>query len=85
MTTIEQKQKRTASNISITRGATLWMTGKNETTLYVKSNGSGYDWIMVSPTTGNHVIKQEGGLGPEMTERVRNHWSGFQKNQITRQ
>ena len=28
MTTIEQKQKRTASNISITRGATLWMTGK---------------------------------------------------------
>lgn len=81
MTTIEQKQKRTASNISITRGETLWMTGKNETTLYVKPNGSGYDWIMVSPTTGNHVIKQEGGLEPEMTQRVRNHWDGFQTNQ----
>jgi hypothetical protein len=81
MTTIEQKQKRSASNIAITRGATLWMTGENETTLYVKPNGKGYDWIMVSPTTGNHVIKQESGLEPEITERVRTHWHGFQTNQ----
>lgn len=70
------------SNIDITRDATLWMIGKNETTLYVKKlNDKGYSWIMVSPKTGIHVIRQEEGLEPEMTERVRAHWDGFQKNQ----
>lgn len=75
------KDKRTASNISVTTGATLWETGKHETTLYVKPNGSGYDWIMVSPKTGSHTVKQQGGIVPDITERVKAHWDGFQKMQ----
>jgi hypothetical protein len=71
----------TKKQITLTKGATLWMTGKNGTALYVKPNGMGYDWIMISPNTGSHVIKQKGGLEPEMTERVKAHWCGFQTNQ----
>lgn len=81
MTKIQKKHRRTASNIAITSGAVVWITGENDTTLYVKPNGNGYDWIMISPKTGNHVVKQQGGLEPIMSERVRLHWEGFQKNQ----
>ena len=81
MRTVEKKERISASNIAAINGATLWITGKNQTALYVKPNFNGYDWIMISATTGNHVVKQEGGLKPEMTERVKNHWEGFQINQ----
>jgi len=78
----EIKNKRTLSNVKITKGAILWITGQYETKLYVKPNGSGYDWIMISPKTGSHIIKQNGGLEPILTERVKLHWDGFQLNQI---
>ena len=60
---------------------TLWATGKHDTTLSVVPTATGYDWVMMSPTTGKHVIKQKGGLEPDMSERVLAHWIGFQKLQ----
>ena len=63
------------------KNATLWANGSKDTALYVKPTATGYDWIMLSAKTGTHIVKQDKGLEPNMTERVRIHWSGFQENQ----
>lgn len=74
MTTLHPK---TIENLA---HATLKLEGENQTKLFVKSNGFVHDWIMVSKKTGLHIVKQI-GAEPEITERVKAHWSGFQENQ----
>lgn len=72
---------RTKFTDSLKNKPTLWETGSHGTSLYVRPNGNGYDWIMESDKTGSHLIKTVGGLEPIMSERVSLHWDGFQKNQ----
>jgi hypothetical protein len=61
---------------------TLWATGSHDTNLYVRPTVTGYDWVMVSPKTGRHIIKQSGGTEPMMSDRIKAHWDGFQKLQV---
>lgn len=65
----------------MSNNGTLWMTGDNNTSLYVKITTTGYQWIMVSPKTGKHIINTGYAKEPVMNERVKAHWDGFQKNQ----
>ena len=59
----------------------LWKTGEGGSSLWCKKKTYGiYEWVMISPKTGKHVIKQEGPI-PIMTDRVKAHWEGFQKLQ----
>jgi hypothetical protein len=65
---------------SLSKGV-LYATGKNDTSLYVKPINGGYLWSMWSAKTGNHAIKQIGGIEPIMCDRIKAHWDGFQANQ----
>ncbi len=78
---MNDKEKLTASNLSKIIDATLVERGENDTSLYIKKNKyKGYDWIMISPKTGNHTVR-EYNSDPVMSERVKAHWNGFQKSQ----
>jgi hypothetical protein len=60
---------------------TLWATGKG-CELYIIIKSDGFEWWMISPTTGKHMIKNKGNKGQaQPCERVLAHWNGFQLNQ----
>ena len=64
----------------------LKWASNNGCEMYVVVVNGGYQWWMISEKTGTHMIQNKGMYGrPYADERVLAHWSGFQKNQITRQ
>ena len=59
----------------------LWAR-ENNCEMYVIVSVGEYQWWMISPKTGKHMIKNKGlYCQPYADERVLSHWNGFRKNQ----